>query len=266
MFKLFVLAFSMNIIINFIFSYKDSCKSRWNSALKTSRIALYNVNDSLRVMHLCDSNGNVTLGSMNAAWQQNTFWKPMAVRVFEFVKLFQKCCLNVSKRRRSTIISGGIYNTNVYTLIARFMGPTWGPSGADRTQVGLMLAPWTSLLGWTVSCLRSRWRYSQRLQRQVCKNQHYKSFQKQTNLLPWTKRTPLTGRKFYSYKVAILLTHCQCSEAEEICFNIFSLTHWDRAEITTISETTCFNCIFLEWKWINFAKDVTEICSWGSDG
>ena len=28
-------------------------------------------------------------------------------------------------------------------LIARFMGPTWGPSGADRTQVGPMLAPWT---------------------------------------------------------------------------------------------------------------------------
>ena len=25
-------------------------------------------------------------------------------------------------------------------LIARFMGPTWGPSGADRTQVGPMLA------------------------------------------------------------------------------------------------------------------------------
>ena len=28
----------------------------------------------------------------------------------------------------------------VISLIARFMGPTWGPSGADRTQVGPMLA------------------------------------------------------------------------------------------------------------------------------
>ena len=27
------------------------------------------------------------------------------------------------------------------------MGPTWGPSGADRTQVGPMLAPWTFLSG-----------------------------------------------------------------------------------------------------------------------
>ena len=33
------------------------------------------------------------------------------------------------------------------TLMARFMGPTWGPSGADRTQVGPMLAPWTLLSG-----------------------------------------------------------------------------------------------------------------------
>ena len=32
-------------------------------------------------------------------------------------------------------------------LIARFMGPTWGPSGADRTQVDPMLAPWTLLSG-----------------------------------------------------------------------------------------------------------------------
>ena len=31
--------------------------------------------------------------------------------------------------------------------IARFMGPTWGPSGADRTQVGSMLTPWTMLSG-----------------------------------------------------------------------------------------------------------------------
>ena len=33
------------------------------------------------------------------------------------------------------------------SLIARFMGPTWGPSGADRAQVGPMSAPWTLLSG-----------------------------------------------------------------------------------------------------------------------
>ena len=40
------------------------------------------------------------------------------------------------------------FHTNRTTLIARFMGPTWGPSGADRTQVGPMLAPWTLLSGY----------------------------------------------------------------------------------------------------------------------
>ena len=33
------------------------------------------------------------------------------------------------------------------TLIARFMGPTWGSSETDRAQVGPMLAPWTLLSG-----------------------------------------------------------------------------------------------------------------------
>ena len=33
------------------------------------------------------------------------------------------------------------------TLISRFIGPTWGPSGADRTQMGPMLAQWTLLSG-----------------------------------------------------------------------------------------------------------------------
>ena len=32
-------------------------------------------------------------------------------------------------------------------LIARFMGPKWGPSGADKTQVGPMFTPWTLLSG-----------------------------------------------------------------------------------------------------------------------
>ena len=36
----------------------------------------------------------------------------------------------------------------VTSLIVRFMGPIWGPSGADRTQVGPMsLIPWTLLSG-----------------------------------------------------------------------------------------------------------------------
>ena len=49
------------------------------------------------------------------------------------------------------------------TLIARFMGPTWGPPGADRPQVGLMWATWTLLSGQQVVTWTKvdyiRWRY-----------------------------------------------------------------------------------------------------------
>ena len=45
------------------------------------------------------------------------------------------------------------------TLISRFIGPTCGPSGADRAQVGRMLAPWTLLFGdISQSPLPSLWR------------------------------------------------------------------------------------------------------------
>ena len=35
------------------------------------------------------------------------------------------------------------------TQIAKFMGPTWGPPGCCRPQIGPMLAPWTLLSGYT---------------------------------------------------------------------------------------------------------------------
>ena len=51
---------------------------------------------------------------------------------------------------------GDLWNTKALGITpqkARFMGPTWGPSGADRIQVGPTLAPWI-LLFWT-SCVTS---------------------------------------------------------------------------------------------------------------
>ena len=43
----------------------------------------------------------------------------------------------------------------VASLIASVMGPTWGPSGADMTQVGLMLAPWILLSGMLLRLISS---------------------------------------------------------------------------------------------------------------
>ena len=39
------------------------------------------------------------------------------------------------------------HTSEVTARTARFMGRTWVPPGADRTQVGLMLARWTLLSG-----------------------------------------------------------------------------------------------------------------------
>ena len=51
------------------------------------------------------------------------------------------------KRPLAKRVSNWHTTTSLPFLIARFMGPTWGPPGADRTQVGPMLAPWTLLSG-----------------------------------------------------------------------------------------------------------------------
>ena len=48
-----------------------------------------------------------------------------------------------------------LFQFSKVTLISRFMGPTWGPSGADRAQVGPMLAPWILLSGYlSIPCDR----------------------------------------------------------------------------------------------------------------
>ena len=41
-----------------------------------------------------------------------------------------------------------------WTQIAKFMGPTWGPSGSCRPQIGPMLVPWTLLLGNAISATK----------------------------------------------------------------------------------------------------------------
>ena len=62
-----------------------------------------------------------------------------------------------------------VTQSNITSLMTRFLEPTWGPSGADRTQVGPMLAPSTLLSGtiletaiqWTLKNIgqisRSQW-------------------------------------------------------------------------------------------------------------
>ena len=44
--------------------------------------------------------------------------------------------------------------SSTYSRIARFLGPTWGPPGSCRPQMGPMLAPWTLLSGFVVFAIQ----------------------------------------------------------------------------------------------------------------
>ena len=53
-------------------------------------------------------------------------------------------CLSISSLRRRLVDN----NTQGFiSQIANFMGPTWGPPGSCRPQMGPMLAPWLLLSG-----------------------------------------------------------------------------------------------------------------------
>ena len=54
---------------------------------------------------------------------------------------------NRSKLYYEVLTRGPLTWSGEASQITRFMGPTWGPHGADRTQVGPMLALWTLLSG-----------------------------------------------------------------------------------------------------------------------
>ena len=60
---------------------------------------------------------------------------------------FEQGCLNFPWQWLVVVPEVVLWQHGGENKIARYMGPTWGPSGADRTQAGPMLAPWTLLSG-----------------------------------------------------------------------------------------------------------------------
>ena len=53
----------------------------------------------------------------------------------------------------------GVVSRDARCQIAKFMGPTWGPPGSSRPQMGPMLAPWTLLPG-LYNCWRTPIQFS----------------------------------------------------------------------------------------------------------
>ena len=72
-------------------------------------------------------------------------YSPLYMGFGSFTTWSQPCHMVVSPWSTNTSWCRG--DQHSVPLIARFVGPTWGPSGADRTQVGPILAPWTLLSG-----------------------------------------------------------------------------------------------------------------------
>ena len=60
---------------------------------------------------------------------------------------FTKWWISLKFSPKSPIDSKSALVWVITSQIIRFMGPTWGPPGSCRPQMGPMLAPWTSLSG-----------------------------------------------------------------------------------------------------------------------
>ena len=85
------------------------------------------------------------------------------------------------------------------TLIARFMGPTWGPSGADRAQIGPMLAPWTLLPGILYGLIREQaaWSWICRFQQQKKPTPPWFAWKNFHNsFVKWCHYSIIYGREF----------------------------------------------------------------------
>ena len=94
------------------------------------------------------------------SWRSNQQVQDIWVFCDVFSKCFWKTCCNYyyqkydlcfkivpfGSGRYLSGLSRDILTTNK-SQIAKFMGPTWGPSGSRRPQMGLMLAPRTLLAG-----------------------------------------------------------------------------------------------------------------------
>ena len=111
-------------------------------------------------------------------------------------------------------------------LIARFMRPTWGPSGANRTQVGPMMALWIFL--WRTATIFTNilsqwWVYGP-----DCSNNNNDNMQ-------WQHLTSMEqGQSFYPYCLHFSEIWKQCLTREKYCLSLiiyFVISSWVLASI-----------------------------------
>ena len=183
---------------------------------------------------------------------------------------------------------------NMLPLIARFMGPTWSPSGADRTQVGPMLAHELCYLGhvlklrWMIlhifhyfQCIQSKfvscspiememsfWRNLEIVCRESCQipvqpvskfNQYHISILVSVLCLP--SSVPCNTGPCYNDSIVIIrIIAAYCSNYDEI--------GWLRSTAVTIIESLdwsikpkCFNTMTFEQIGMNVPEELFKIWS-----
>ena len=139
-FRHYFVLFTFNSMLSFLFYYVNLPKGELLVNLCVSTLI-----DWGRVTRICV--GNLTIiGSDNClspGRHHAIIWTDAGILL-----------IGPSKTDFNEIIH---FHSRKCPLIARFMGPTWGPSGADMTQVGSRWAPWTLLSGssgrWRPFCL-----------------------------------------------------------------------------------------------------------------
>ena len=87
--------------------------------------------------HTCHSYRSCWLLPTNKCFYGNVFYW----RMDPFIQY------QISMSTYQNVPEMGWSQPHALTLIARFMRPTWGPTVADRTHLGPMLAPWSLLSG-----------------------------------------------------------------------------------------------------------------------
>ena len=72
--------------------------------------------------------------------------------IFLYWNIIPNVHLSLLRRKTNDLkFNVNMYDTSLISQIARFMEPTWGPSGSCRPQMGPILAPWILLSGMVIN-------------------------------------------------------------------------------------------------------------------
>ena len=125
-----------------------ACHVAWKP-WKLNETPLWNCSDDCRLFNMWQACGNSTQIAkfMGPTWGPPGSCQPlMGPKLAPWTLLLGLWCL-ICENLNDTLDESSSTGQIMSSLIAWYMGPTWGQTGANRTQVGPMLVPWSLLSG-----------------------------------------------------------------------------------------------------------------------